>query len=265
MRIDCEMHIGEFSGDPYVWLGHPVGPAELEAILNEYQLDMTMVMAPTAQYPDNQSLARAIAAHERLIGFAVVNPYGPGEGVPELRRAVREWGMRGLKLMPLRHGYEVDGRIPRKIMECAAELGVPVSIHSGAQFCLPWQIAYLARLFPTVPVIMDHMGYRYYVDGAIDVAQDVRNIYLETALVSMPGYIRMAVDRVGADRVIYGSDYPTGHPAAMIATIKAAKLSTADEVLVMGGNLARLLNLGKEAKKQTARASGELHDEATKK
>lgn len=255
MRIDCEMHIGKFSGDPYVWLGHPVGPLELEAILDEYQLDMTLVMAPTAQYPDNETLGAELAGHERLIGFAVVNPYGPGEGVPEFRRAVKEWGMKGLKLMPLRHGYEIDGRTAWKVLECAAELAVPVSIHSGAQFCLPWQIAALARHFPTVPVIMDHMGYRYYVDGAIDVAKELPNIYLETALVSMPGYIRMAVDQVGADRVIYGSDYPTGHPASMIATIKAAKLSTADEALVMGENLARLLNLEKKPGKQAARAA----------
>ena len=128
MRIDCEMHIGEFSGDPYVWLGHPVGPAELEAVMDEYRLDMTMVMAPTAQYPDNERLADALVGHDRLIGFAVVNPYGPDGGEPELRRAVTEWGMKGLKLMPLRHGYEVDGRTAWKVMESASELGVPVSI-----------------------------------------------------------------------------------------------------------------------------------------
>ncbi len=243
MRIDCEMHVGEFSGDPYVWLGHPIGPTELEAVLDEYSLEKTIVMAPTEQYPDNKRVADAIADHDRLIGFAVVNPYGLDGGEHELRRAVTEWGMKGMKLMPLRHGYEVDGSTAWRVMECAAELGVPVSIHSGAQFCLPWQIATLARRFPTVPVIMDHMGWRYYVDGAIDVAQEFPNIHLETALVSMQGYVRMAVDKVGAGRVIYGSDYPTGHPSAMIATIKAAKLSTHDEALVMGDNLARLVGL----------------------
>mgnify|MGYP001214700310 FL=1 len=56
---------------------------------------------------------------------------------------------------------------------------------------------------------MDHMGWRYYVDGAINVALTTPNIYLETAMVSMPGYIKLAVNKIGADRVIYGSDYPT--------------------------------------------------------
>ena len=243
MRIECEVHIGTFSGDPYVWLGHPVGPNELEEVMDEHGIDMAIVMAPTEQYPDNKTLAESLIGHPRLLSFAVVNPYGPGGGVPELRRAVTEWGMKGVKLMPLRHGYEIDGSTALKVMEAAAVLEVPVSIHSGAQFCLPWQIADLAKKFPTVPVIMDHMGWRYYVDGAINVAREVPNIYLETALVAMPGYIRMAVDKIGADRVIYGSDYPTGHPASMIATIKAAKLIPADEALVMGGNLERLLKL----------------------
>lgn len=243
MRIDCEMHIGAFKGDPYVWLGHPVGPEELEAVLDAHGIDMTVVMAPTAEYPDNQALAQAVQGHSRFIGFAVVNPYGPEGGVAELDRAVREWGMKGLKLMPLRHGYEVDGDVPWRIMARAAELRIPVSIHSGAQFCLPWQIADLAREFPAVPVIMDHMGFRYYVDGAINVARRVENIYLETALVSVPGYIRMAVDKVGAGRVIYGSDYPTGHPAGMLAIIEAAGLAKKEEDMVLGGNLARLLGL----------------------
>lgn len=243
MRIDCEMHMGNFKGDPYVWLGHPVGPKELEAVLDAHGLDMTVVMAPTAEYPDNEGLAEAIQGHRRFIGFAVVNPYGPEGGVPELDRAVRAWGMRGLKLMPLRHGYEVDGEVPRRIMARTAELDIPVSIHSGAQFCLPWQIADLAQDFPGVPVIMDHMGFRYYVDGAINVARRVENIYLETALVSMPGYVRMAVEKVGAERVIYGSDYPTGHPAGMLAIIKAAGLTKRDEAMVLGENLARLLRL----------------------
>ena len=243
MRIDCEMHIGEFEGDPYVWLGHDVTASELEKLMDEYDLDMAVVMAPTKDFPDNESLALAIKNHPRLVAFAVVNPYGPGGGVPELERTVEEFGMRGLKLQPLRHGYEVDGDAPIKLMKCAERLSVPVAIHSGAQFCLPWQIGALALKFPTVPVIMNHMGYRYYVDGAINVAMTTPNIYLDTVLVSMPGYLSMAVNKVGADRVIYGSDYPTGHPRPMIAALQVAGISPEDEALVMGGNLARLLNI----------------------
>jgi predicted TIM-barrel fold metal-dependent hydrolase len=243
MIIDCEVHIGRFKGDPYTWLEEPVDVPHLMRIMDQYGIDRAIVMAPTEQFPKNEDVAAAIRKEPRLLGFAVVNPFGADNGVRELREAITTWGMAGLKLMPLRHGYEIDGDSALPLMKAAAELGVAVSVHSGAQFCLPWQIADLARKFPTVPVIMDHMGWRYYVDGAINVAKEVPNIFLETALVGMPGYIRMAVDKIGPERVIYGSDYPTGHPSSMMANINAANLKRADKDLVMGGNLARILHL----------------------
>lgn len=243
MIIDAEMHIGDFKGDPYTWLKEPVGVPQLLAIMDRYGIDRTIVMAATEQSPKNRAVAEAVKASERLLSFAVINPHEAHGGVGLLREAVLEFGMNGLKLMPLRHGYEIDGSTALPIMQEARNLCIPVSIHSGAQFCLPWQIAAIARKFPEVPVIMDHMGWRYYIDGAIDVAMEQPNIYLETALVGMPGYIRMAVDKVGPDRVIYGSDYPTGHPSSMIANIDAADLTPGDRALVMGGNLFRLLRL----------------------
>jgi len=244
MRIDCEMHIGNFVGDLYAWLDHEIRPQELEALLDQHEFDMALIMPPTLQEPDNRSMGEALRGHPRLLGFAMINPYGPGGGVPELERAVGEWDMKGMKLVPLRHGYEIDGEVPLRAMKCAERLGLPVSIHSGAHYCLPWQIGDIAKKFPTVPVIMDHMGWRYYVDGAINVAETTPNIYLETAMVSMPGYIKIAVNRLGADRVIYGSDYPTGHPGAMLQIVQAAKLKPEEEAFVLGGTLAKILRIG---------------------
>ncbi len=242
-RIDCEVHMGEFRGDLYTWLGRAIEAAELESLLAAQGFDLAIVMPAVAQRPDNDEVGRGIRGSSRLRGFAMVNPYDDDGGVYELERAAGEWDAAGLKLVPLRHGYECDGSVPLRVMRCAERLELPVSIHSGAHYCLPWQIGALARRFPSVPVIMDHMGWRYYVEGAMDVAAETPNVYLETAMVSMPGYIRMAVDRLGADRVIYGSDYPTGDPESMMAVIRAARLSPEQEAQVMGGTLAKLLKL----------------------
>jgi len=243
MVIDCQAQIGDFKGDAYTWLKEPIGIPQLLAVMDRYGIDKTIVMAATEQSPKNIAVAEAIRASDRLLSFAFINPYEEQGGVPLLRQAVLDYGMKGLKLQPARHAYEIDGSNAVPLMREARELGIPVMIHSGTNYCLPWQIAMLARQFPEVPVIMDHMGWRYYVDGAIDVAKDYSNIYLETALVAMPGYIRMAVDKIGPERVIYGSDYPIGHPASMIANVDAADLSPADRALVMGDNLVRLLKL----------------------
>jgi hypothetical protein len=50
-----------------------------------------------------------------------------------------------------------------------------------------------------------------------------------------------AVRRAGARKVIFGSDGPWLHPGVELAKIKALGLAPADEQLVLGGNLARLI------------------------
>lgn len=112
MRIDCEVHIGKYKGDFYRWVEGDVSVSKMEDLMDEFHLDMCIVMAPTTNRPDNNAIAVALKGHPRLMSFAVVNPDGPGGGVPELERAVSEWGMKGLKLHPPRHGYEIDGDAP---------------------------------------------------------------------------------------------------------------------------------------------------------
>jgi len=243
MRIDCEMHIGRHEGDLFDWVGRDVSAVRLLELMDEYQIDKCIVLPPTAEYADNKALAAAANGHPRMVPVALVNPNGPGGGVPELERAVNEWGMKGLKLHPQRHGYEADSKAANRLMQAAERLDLTVSIHSGDRCCLPWQIGHLARRFPSVPVVMNHMGFRYYVEGAINVALETPNIYLDTVLVSMPGYLKMAVDKVGAERVIYGSDFPVGHPSSMIAAIKAANIGAEAEALIMGDNLARIMKI----------------------
>ena len=47
----------------------------------------------------------------------------------------------------------------------------------------------------------------------------------------------------GADRIVFGSDWPMADPAAEIAAVRALGLDAADEQAILGGNLARLLGL----------------------
>jgi predicted TIM-barrel fold metal-dependent hydrolase len=243
MRFDCETHIGRLEGDLFNWVGNDVSAERIEALLDEFALDMCVVAAPTSEYPDNKLVADQCSGHQRFVPNAVINPNGPGGGVPELERCIHEWGMKGVKLQPQRHGYEVDGSTANRVMEFCEQHGLSIAIHSGDRCCLPWQVGQIARRFPTVPVIMNHMGFRYYVDGAINVALETPNIYLDTVLVSMPGYLKMAVDKVGADRIIYGSDFPVGHPSSAIAALKAANVGAEAEKLIMGDNLARIMKV----------------------
>jgi predicted TIM-barrel fold metal-dependent hydrolase len=55
------------------------------------------------------------------------------------------------------------------------------------------------------------------------------------------GIIEKAVREIGADRVLYGSDFTINEPAGVIARVKNAFLTEQDRAKILYGNVERLL------------------------
>jgi predicted TIM-barrel fold metal-dependent hydrolase len=54
--------------------------------------------------------------------------------------------------------------------------------------------------------------------------------------------LEKAVQRASAEKLLFGSDGPWLHPAAELAKVRLLGLTPADEALVLGGNLLRLIS-----------------------
>lgn len=233
LRLDFEVYLGP-GGDP----------AELIALLDQAGIDRAVVMPRVQLRPDNRGLVAAVRGYDRLIPCASVNPNFGEEAVQELRTAVTEWGMRGLKLMPPGFALNLLGPATLRVMAVARELAIPVTIHSGPPPGHPLEIAALALRFPEVPIIMDHMGYRDYTGAAIAAAQLAPNIYLGTTLAAFePGVVRAAVQAVGPTRVVFGSNAPSAYPDLAMESIRRLKLGREAEDLIFGENLRRIYRL----------------------
>jgi uncharacterized protein len=85
------------------------------------------------------------------------------------------------------------------------------------------------------------MGGYFHVDEAIMVAERYANIVLETSAMPYPDKIREAVDRIGAERVLYASDGPACSPRIEVEKVRLARLTPEDERLVFADNALRLL------------------------
>ena len=218
--MDAHCHIGYFGG----WANVGITAEELITLNRGFGVTHSIVFA----LPNDLSAEAAKKHPKEVSSYVWLNPFDGDKAVNELRVAVRERGCRGVKLHPLFQAFIADDPIVYPIMDEARRLKVPVAIHSGhPPFSLPWSIGELAEVYPDVTIVMLHMGHGHglYIRAAIRTAKKYSNIVLETSGMPMHTKIKEAMDTVGDDRVIYGSDIPFHHPSVELQRIKIAGLN----------------------------------------
>lgn len=219
-KIDAHTHIGKFGS----WAG-------LESTAEElvHQMKLYNVQKSALFYTNNELVRQAVEAHPKeLAGFVWPNPNDGEKAVELVRRALNEWKFKGIKLHPLIHSFLPNDQIVYPIMEEARRAKVPVAIHSGhPPFSLPWSIGELSENFRDITIVMLHMGHGHgvYIQAAINTAKRFDNIYLETSGMPMHTKVKEAVEVLGDNRVMYGSDSPFHEPAVEIDRICSAGLS----------------------------------------
>ena len=69
-----------------------------------------------------------------------------------------------------------------------------------------------------------------------------KELFVDTMVFHEEG-LRHLVAEVGINQIVYGTDYPFDWPVGVDFVLKAAFLSNADKVAILGGNAARLLRI----------------------
>ena len=146
---------------------------------------------------------------DRLIPFVYFDPRNEGEHLERIDKCVKEYGWNGIKV-----GHQCAvARWMYPMMEKAQEYGLVVVIHSDHSVRNhPYIIGDIANSFPKVKTVILHMGGGTCFDSELlstKMAVKNDNIYLETCY-SNPYAIKQAVDTIGADRVMFGSDSSNG-------------------------------------------------------
>ncbi len=205
---------------------------------------MTIVDWPEVNERSLEDIAEACASYPgRFFGFARIHPWYGDRALAGLERAFKELGFKGLKLHPVTNLTHPATEETTRLVRKAAEFGAPTLFHCGDEpMTTPLAIAPVARACPEATIILGHMGGYLHVDEAIDVADRLPNVVLETSAMPYPRKIAEAVRRIGAERVIYGSDGPACSPKIEVQKVRLAGLPSEAERLVLGANTKRLLD-----------------------
>ncbi len=161
-------------------------------------------------WQDNRFVDDVTAGAKWLTKLVWVSPGGPPPD--EVRRRLAD-GAVGLKLHPSYDQYPADTRLVDPFLSVAAEAGVPVTVHTAPGPSDPDLIRRLADRFPDVPFVLYHtfLGLPEGRRRAARHAQESPNLYLETSW-CRSAEVRLLLDEVGVDRVIFGSDAATDGP-----------------------------------------------------
>jgi len=215
----------------------------------------------------NLAVCQAATKHSgRLVPFFTIDPRRR-EAAPLFRKAVEEWGARGLKLHPCAGFFAGDDEC-RPLYKICVEQELPVLIHTGSQpapfksrYARPAFVDDVAADFPELKIIMAHVGHNWWEEALLvgsvkpNVRYDISG--WQPAIGEFPEVfyrmLRRLLDTVGPWRVFFGSDGPYLNGILpleeWVAAIEEPDLARCPEVsfsdvekrLVMGEAFARFL------------------------
>ena len=229
-------------------------------LMDEAEIDVSVIFTLVGLIRDfqkhNDRLATAISTNpKRLVGLGSVNPWYGDEAVDEVYRCFTKLGFAGLKLHPWFTGFLVNSPTMDPICKIAGEFGKPIFLHTGTPpGSSPLQVGNLAERFPDVVFVMAHLGLPDLWWEAIAAARRHPNLYVETAGAHSLS-ISKAVEILGSNRVMFGSDAPFGGKNNVFFQrdkIHLLNFTEQDTLNIMGLTAARVFDIRIGAEKNEA-------------
>lgn len=188
-------------------------------------------------------------ASPRLIPFATLHPEFT-DFRQELAR-LRELGFRGVKFHPNIQQFFPDDEAMFPIYEAIGD-DFWVMFHMGDNikpvptvYARPHRLAAVLDRFPGLRVMAAHLG-GYMTWDEARAALVGQDLILDLSYCS-PGLApRLAAEMVrahGADRVLFGTDYPLADPTEELAWVGGLDLKAPDLAGILGGNARRILGI----------------------
>ncbi len=241
--------VGRFYGEEPACTGTV---EELMALNREAGINRTVVQsvatAPKQVASINAFIADAVEKSEgRLIGFGTMHPESTDmEG--DFAHLL-ELGLKGVKLHPDIQGFCIDDARCQKIYTLCEKAEIPVLLHTGDyryDMSNPNRLIPMLEAFPHLTFIGAHFGGWSVWERACEEMRAFPNLWVDcsSSLSYIPPETALEIiRRYGAERVLFGTDFPLHSPVDEMRRFDALPLSDEERRAILGGNVKRLLKL----------------------
>ena len=210
-------------------------------------IDRFVVFSPAAVPEQVRSINDFIAAvcgeHSEFFGFGTLHHQmeNPAE---EIERLIG-LGLKGIKLHPDMQRFNIDDK-PMMDIYAALEGRLPVIFHTGDyrySFSHPSRLARVLDNFRGLTAVAAHFGGWSLFDIAMDQLQGYSCYFDISSSLPFLGK-RRALELIrsyGAERILFGSDYPMWNPAACLKEFLELNLSDSEREKILSQNALRIL------------------------
>ncbi|MCM1065788.1 MAG: amidohydrolase [Eubacterium sp.] len=153
------------------------------------------------------------------------------------------------ELVPYMHGWAAFGmdygsRALREILELVGEYGMIVSFHTMPE----WreQTEAMIAQNPKVRFVAAHPGQKKDYGLHLERMQKYGNLFLDLSGTGLFRYGMLAagVQKVGSERLIFGTDYPITNPGMYVQAVLFERISERDRENIFYRNAEKLLGIG---------------------
>jgi predicted TIM-barrel fold metal-dependent hydrolase len=195
----------------------------------------------------NRDAAAAAETNSALRFWTIVDPRVPAS-YEQSDELLGHPGCAGIKIHPHAHAYEIREHGPA-IFAFAAERKAVVLTHSGDIGSYPEDFVPFADQYPEVQLILAHLGNSD--DGSVSRQVEAiergrnGNLWVDTssARSMFSGVIEWAVQRIGYDRMLFGTDTPLYWAGAQKGRIESADIGENAKSAILWDNAAALLEI----------------------
>jgi predicted TIM-barrel fold metal-dependent hydrolase len=225
-----------------------VSPAEMVITLRSHDIQLAIVSSALAILYDfregNRILAEAIAPHPELLGYITLNLNYLEESLAELDTYLSQPKFVAAKIHPLYCRQKINCPNGHRLLRALVERDCPLLLHTySSPLESPWNAVPIAEANPDLPIILAHMGGDAWLEGTA-AAKESANLYLDfCATWADADKVAWAVQELGAERVLFGSDYTLFDPAHTLGMIEEAAVSAEAKALILRGNAERLFGI----------------------
>ena len=249
--FDCHLHCPPEAGEMWQWYKVTHTFDDFVAYLDKNSIKRGIINSQRSFHPQpsefiagNREVAKYVEKYKgRFLGACIVNPQFIEESLRELETCRKEFGFVWVGEL-CNYVIPFDYRIKEfdMLVEQVRKLNMILALHTEGE-----EIDYIAERFPHATIAFAHFGDdREWetIFKRIDTVAKNPNFYLDTSGYGHDrvGVLEYAVEKIGPDRILFGSDFTINDPGTVIARIRNAFITDEQKVKILSGNLVSLIN-----------------------